>query len=345
MKLLYLCLTLIFASNAWALEPTPQSPKVDTYDELVHEVRAVVRESKERVEEAVEREKVREAWEIGKLIDEHVLHHKERADYATYVITRLAQDMEMDRSELYRMLQFFRSYPHVVPGRQLSWAHYKALVTIDDEEERQALAEQAEKEHWDRDRLRDEIKWRRAVRKPSQEYIAEPALSATPGKIGAYRVIQAKVGPFAGELALDLGFANYYQPKEIRKFKQGDLVQLQKGKLKPFTGSEKDRYTYLAFVSAVIDGDTFKAVIDLGFNIVTEQTLRLRRLDAREIESKEGKEAKEFLENLIRRSGGEVLIRTSTSDKYDRYLADLWVGETYVNQELIHQGLAVRVTD
>ena len=39
------------------------------------------------------------------------------------------------------------------------------------------------------------------------------------------------------------------------------------------------------------------------------------------------------------------LIKTIKSDKYDRYLADLWVDGTYVNQKLVEQGLAVLVHD
>lgn len=41
------------------------------------------------------------------------------------------------------------------------------------------------------------------------EKFPEPVLTATPGKVGVYRVIRAKAGPFTGELALDLGFASY----------------------------------------------------------------------------------------------------------------------------------------
>ena len=107
----------------------------------------------------------------------------------------------------------------------------------------------------------------------------------------------------------------------------------------------EDRYTYKAYVSEIIDGDTVKAVIDLGFNIVTEQKLRLRGLDAPEIESAEGKEAKEFLAKQLTQPGASVLIRTVKPDKYDRYLADLWVDGKYINQELIDKGFAMRVSE
>ncbi|MFA5391632.1 MAG: hypothetical protein WC331_09455, partial [Candidatus Omnitrophota bacterium] len=56
--------------------------QVGTYDQLLSAVREMRSESRVRVEKAVEQERVREAWEIGRLIDAHVLQHKERADYA-----------------------------------------------------------------------------------------------------------------------------------------------------------------------------------------------------------------------------------------------------------------------
>ena len=54
------------------------------------------------------------------------------------------------------------------------------------------------------------------------------------------------------------------------------------------------------------------------------------------------KDAFELIKKIAK-TGNHVLIKTVKSDKYDRYLADVWVGETYVNQALIDQGLAVRV--
>jgi hypothetical protein len=62
--------------------------------------------SAQRIETLVEQEKVREAWEIGQLIDEHVLQHKERAAYGEQVIIRLAKDLGSSETELKYMLQF-----------------------------------------------------------------------------------------------------------------------------------------------------------------------------------------------------------------------------------------------
>ena len=118
-------------------------------------------------------------------------------------------------------------------------------------------------------------------------------------------------------------------------------------------------------VIGVIDGDTFTAAVQLGFGFATVQTLRLRALDAPEIESADGREAKEFLLAHGVRPGARILVKTLKSDKYDRYLADVWtlrsdkvsssgarttgderwVDGNYINQQLIDQGLAVSVNE
>ena len=334
---------LIFAlaPQGFAVPPAavalPQ--EVATYGQLVHAIRQARAASQTRVEAAVEQEKVREAWEIGKLIDAHVLQHKERANYDEQVLAKLAEDLATSQRELYYMLRFARLYPILTAPSKLTWSHYRELVSIEDPEERKRVEEEAVKGNWGHKRVRQEVNRLRG------KEAATEILKAKPGKVGTYRVVKARVGPYEGELALDLGFSSYFQPEKINKFKEGDIVTLEKGKLKLFRGTNEDRYTYQAYVTEIIDGDTFKAVIDLGFKIVTEQKLRLRALDAPEIESAEGKEARAFVVKAFARAGNRVLIKTVKSDKYDRYLADVWAGETYLNQKLIDKDLAVQVSE
>jgi len=164
-------------------------------------------------------------------------------------------------------------------------------------------------------------------------------------------VVRAEHGPYEGKLVIDLGFSTYFHREKPFKFKEGDIVSLVGAThasplLKKVTSAtEADLYTYPAFVKEVLDGDTFTAFVDLGFGMTTIQTLRLRGLDAREIESAEGQEAKEYLEKALREGKGSLLIRTVKSDKYDRYLADLFVGKRYLNQELVEHGLAAVVEE
>lgn len=362
--------------------------EVKTYDELRRAISRTRAESRTRVEKAVEQEKVREAWEIGRLIDAHVLQRKERADYDKEVISRLAADLGMSDSELYRMLKFYRAYPKVAPAPKLSWAHYRELLSVDDSTEREALAEQAEKENWTRDRLREEIKKRKAALKGTgasgESVIPVPVEKIDPvphsGSPGTYKIILAKTGPYAGELAIDLGFSNYARFADVLSdttpFKEGEVISFlkQAGEVLKSQGPnpESRLYTYRAWVTRVLDGDTIEAVVDLGFGFTTTQVLRLRGIDCSELVTKEGKEAKGFVEELLKISedGGRltdekdddsvmasaagakqsIFIKTSKSDKYDRYLVDVFITdptgeEQYLNNLLLEKGYAVRVRE
>ena len=329
---------------AMSASATAALPAVETYEQLISEIRQAKAESRGRVEALVEAEKVREAWEIGKLIDRHVLQHQKRANYDQQVIERLARDLGESKTDLYYMLEFARTYPIVRPAGELSWSHYQALLALNDSKERKEVTEQAMRESWGRDRVREEVRRRQAARGSAGENKpVETVLTAEPGKPGTYRVVKAHYGNKPEQLVLDLGFSNYYHPPGKFPFKEGDIVQENKGRFKKSKdASEKDLFTYTAAVIGVIDGDTFTAAVELGFGFATVQTLRLRAIDAPEIESAEGREATEFLEKILP-SSLNVLIRTHRSDKYDRYLADVFVSGEYLNQKLVDEGFAKAV--
>ena len=250
----------------------------------------------------------------------------------------------------------------------MTWSHYRELLAVNNPQERQALAQKTEKEGWGRDRLREEIQ----KQKPAAEE-APPGkkLTAAPGKAGVYRVVRALEGPHKGNLVVDLGFSNYFQLGNMGEFTAGDLIfvepvkQSSKGLATRFhfkrvfsarsqeklhvslgveyiVGDETLLFTYPAYAVRVIDGDTFDAVVDLGFGFTTIQKLRLRGLDAPELPTQEGLDAKGFLEKYLK-PFSKIVIKTSKSDKYDRYLVDIWAGDTYVNQKLLDEGYAVEM--
>lgn len=117
-------------------------------------------------------------------------------------------------------------------------------------------------------------------------------------------------------------------------------------------------YTYHAEITEVVDGDTVRANIDLGFHIwVRDEKLRLHAIDAPELrrygagaevtdaEKAAGKAAKAALVDLI--EGKEVTLCTikDGKGKYGRYLAQIYLGEIYVNQWMIDQGHATPYPD
>lgn len=67
-------------------------PAVDTYEQLLNALRQTHDASQLRIQEFAEQEKVREAWETGRLIEAHILHHQ-AAGYDRQVILKLGKDL------------------------------------------------------------------------------------------------------------------------------------------------------------------------------------------------------------------------------------------------------------
>jgi endonuclease YncB( thermonuclease family) len=114
----------------------------------------------------------------------------------------------------------------------------------------------------------------------------------------------------------------------------------------------KDLFTYRALVEKVVDGDTIKIRFDQGFETSTRQTLRLRAIDCPELGTPAGNAAKAFVQSYVK-DASWIIVRSSRSDKYDRYLADVFIpaagttngdsaGEIYLNNLLLEQGHALR---
>jgi len=89
-------------------------------------------------------------------------------------------------------------------------------------------------------------------------------------------------------------------------------------------------YHYEAQVLRIIDGDTFEAMVDLGFKSYTKLKFRLSGIDTPEIyrpscdaELEHGKAATEYLKELI--EGKMVLISTHKlkQELYNRWGADV----------------------
>mgnify|MGYP003658191217 CR=1 FL=1 len=110
-------------------------------------------------------------------------------------------------------------------------------------------------------------------------------------------------------------------------------------------------YEYNATVTRVVDGDTFIAVVDLGFRIRTELTFRLADIDTPEThrphtmeERTHGEEAKQFVIDAIEHK--EVMVITRKTGKYGRWIADVFYtdysGNKDLREELVSRGLEKR---
>jgi endonuclease YncB( thermonuclease family) len=331
------------------LAVTPKSERsLFGYATLRNRVREALQRGRARAEETVEREKVRTSWEIGKLIHEHILLNRARAHYGEQVIRRLSRDIGMSNTELKYMLEFARTYPIGPPTGQLSWGHYRELLAVNDAGKREVLAKKARLGNWSQKGLRREIaKMQGARQSAAKAALKELLFEAPKGIPYTYQIVKLE-----GRLQIDLGFSNYLllPPKYASSFKAGMIVTAKQTKfsfsLHPSPFTFHDLYTYHARLLTITDADTLWVFIDLGFGITTVQQLRLRGIDAPEIASRDGQAAKRFVEREFKNLP-EIIITSTKSDKYDRYLADVFYTvsgkEKFLNNELLRRNLAVRV--
>ena len=88
-------------------------------------------------------------------------------------------------------------------------------------------------------------------------------------------------------------------------------------------------YIYKASLVRVVDGDTVELIIDLGFDTSRKERFRLYGIDAPELRTAAGKEAKAWLIGVLGPYGAIYVqtIQLSTKakrDKYGRFLAVLY---------------------
>lgn len=100
-------------------------------------------------------------------------------------------------------------------------------------------------------------------------------------------------------------------------------------------------YRFAATLLRVIDGDTIRASVDLGFRITRDIGLRLEGIDAPEMSTDAGKAARAALVDLLP-VGTPLVVQTYRDPgAWDRYTATVWAGEVNVNGWLVDNGHAV----
>lgn len=320
-------------------------------DTLIHVIEQDIENGKIRLNTAVEKEKIASNWNIGKHIQEHISLHKTKTGYGQSLFRALSKQLSIGERFLYLTVQFYNCYPDfetVKPG-QLTWNHYKTLVTVKSPEQREVY----EKIIIDKQLSTREFI---ALVKDDKAIVSLKGntLKVFSGIPYLYRSI-VKQGTFY----LDLGFHTYvdYFHDDLVHFNRRKSIQVTK-EGNTYTLYEKSYddsclYTYKAYVTKIVDGDTVKVDIDLGFHIVTNQTLRLRGINAFELTTRKGRKAKKFVRDALSECDC-IVIKTYHRDKYSRFLADVYFSESetdlalilsngrFLNQELLNNEFAVK---
>ena len=318
-----------------------------TFSDLCRGVRETFLFGQQRAEEI----KVQTYWETGRLIHVYGLHNEKRADYGSRIVPRLARALKANERTLYQCLQFYRAYPILNPGSELSWGHYRVLSQVTDTKERGRLTKLAIDEQWTTAEMSARVASFNRTTSADESTEGNGTNGTSPirrrplvprqGTPGLYRVIAD-----GEDCIIDLGFKFYRRVGAGSKLKPDDIVRIGADRITRVEATKAELFTYSATLRRVVDGDTLLIAIDVAPDIFHTEKLRLRGLDCPELSTVEGKVAKRFTESLLP-ADAAITVSTTKPDKYDRYLADVFVrsaaGETvFLNNALLDGGYAER---
>jgi len=319
---------------------------MNEYRALLAEIRRIQDKSLHATRDRLNAAILTSRWSIGHKIQESLQDGEARAVRNTNLLSRLAGDLTkrygrgFGRRSLNDMRRLYQKFEKHKLNPELSWSHYLVLLDVADDERRLTLEKQAIEKNWSRWQLTVRVRTinhDRHFRERQIEKLARPS-----GHLHLYEVKQiARDGLF-----VDCGFSIYQQLNSIKNtgsMKVGDIVEITHSKgrirLEKREAALSDCYLYTAQLDHVVDGDTLSVYLDCGLNIRTKQKLRLRHLDAAELDTRRGQRIKEELEKRIKR-GSTIVIKTHKSDKYDRYLADiLYLRNEMKPEKILKQGV------
>ncbi len=122
---------------------------------LYSNIQSIIESSKNAVSRAVNTTIVNAYWEIGRLIFEEEQNGKNRADYGTYVIETLSNQLTKDygkgfsQGNLRQMRQFYNRFPiRQTLSDELAWSHYLILSKIEDKKARQFYMKECANSLW-----------------------------------------------------------------------------------------------------------------------------------------------------------------------------------------------------
>jgi predicted nuclease of restriction endonuclease-like (RecB) superfamily len=129
--------------------------KQNLKEALVGEIKGIIDDARANAVRSVNFSRVQMYWNIGRKIFEEEQQGKQRAEYGSYLIRRLAERLEPEYGsgfgvrQLEMSRQFFRLYPIANALRsQLSWAQYRRLIQISDASKREYYELEAVNNAW-----------------------------------------------------------------------------------------------------------------------------------------------------------------------------------------------------
>ena len=174
---------------------------------LFQDIQELIVSAKEHVARSVNSSLVMLYWHIGNRIQKDILG-QERAAYGEQIVAALGRQLTLtygegySRASLFRMVQFAEVYPNhqIVAAltRQLSWAHFRELITVKDKLKRDFYAEMCRVEGWS---------YRTLEKKIGSMLYERTAIAHKPKKLAKIEIAKLKKEDF---MSPDLAFRDPY---------------------------------------------------------------------------------------------------------------------------------------
>jgi len=201
------------------------------YEDIYSEIKEALLLSRNQAYSAVNFAMVQAYWQIGRIIVEHEQNGNTRADYGKSVLQELSSRLTKDFGKgfsvrtLQQMKKFYVMFPNTNALRsQLTWTHYRLLLSVENEQARQWYMDEAIASAWSSRQLERQIStlyYERLLASREQASVRDEAVELT-APLAAENFIK---DPYVLEF-LDL--------KDYPALRESDLEQALIDKLQEF---------------------------------------------------------------------------------------------------------------
>lgn len=131
---------------------------------FIEEVKGIIENSRIDAIRSVDHVRVKMYWELGRKIFEEEQKEEKRAEYGKFLLKNLSNELSsiygetFSKRQLERYRQFYRLFPITSAVRtQLSWTHYKLLLSINNQSKRKFYEAESQKNNWSSRHLERQI--------------------------------------------------------------------------------------------------------------------------------------------------------------------------------------------
>jgi predicted nuclease of restriction endonuclease-like (RecB) superfamily len=181
--------------------------KMDLNNRLFADIKRFIDQGKQQVAQAVNIGVTATYWNVGKRIKEDILENK-RAEYGKQILHALSTKLTIEfgkgwsEKQLRHCLHFAETFPEVeivsALWRQLSWSHFKSIINLKTDLEREFYAQMCRIENWSTRTLQKKI---------DSMLFERTAISKKPEELAKLELQELKE---SDKLSPDLVFRDHY---------------------------------------------------------------------------------------------------------------------------------------